>query len=1168
MPTAQPADVINSATPSRFGLWPAWIALVCSLALTVVAWRYTQQDLDRRMRAEFDAGVSQMRADIDAGIAGYMRTLRGAAALFAASDKVTREDWHGYVAGLRLETDYPAMQALIFARAVTGEELGALVREVRKSGIADYAVRPPGRRERHVVSVYAEPYVGLNVQALGRDIFQDPARREAMERARNADQPVITGKVRLLMDGHNPVPSFAMMLPVPSKSGGEVFGYVLSPFRMPVLMADLLKRSPRDVSLSIHDGIDPRPENLFYRSDTKERPSAAKFVHSETLVVGGRPWTLSYASMPELEVRGDMGRSTQVLAGGLLTSVLLFAIAWSLATTRDRAVRLARVMTGSLRESEARFRTLVEQAPDAIVVHDVDLGCFVDANAQAEKLFGCSREELLKAGPERFYPPEQFNGKTAAESVREMIDRALAGEQVSIERTVCNARGAIMRCEVRLARLPSADRRLIRGSFLDITERLLAEDVRRRAEQRDVIIFRTSPSAVSIARAADGRLVEANDALARLLGHSQDEMLGRTSLEVGFWPSTEACERWLEALQREGELHEHEVVLCDAGGAQHIILMSSSFIEFAGEPCIVSFFHDVTERKLTEQSLRIAAITFESQEGMMITDAQKVMLRVNHAFSEITGYGSEEAVGRTPRLLSSGRHEAAFYDAMWESVEKNGTWRGEIWNRRKDGEIYPEWLSVTAVKASDGTITHYVGTFSDITLRKAAEDEIRNLAFYDPLTQLPNRRLMLDRLRQALTSSARHGRHGALMLFDLDDFKTLNDTLGHDVGDQFLVEVGRRMESCIREGDTVARLGGDEFVVILEDLDAETLAAMQAESIAVKIQAALSRPYVLDLSLAGVERDTRSYHCTSSIGITLFRDQSVSVEELMKRADTAMYQAKAAGRNTMRFYDPAMQAVVAVRAEMNADMRNAVREGQFLLHYQPQVDGAGRVTGAEALVRWRHPRRGLVAPGEFIPLAEDNGLILPLGRWVLKAACNQLLEWAQRAEMAHLTVAVNVSSRQFRQRDFVEDVLSVIQETGANPHKLKLELTESLLLHDMEDIIAKMTALKAEGVSFSLDDFGTGYSSLSYLKRLPLGQLKIDQSFVRDVLTDSNDAAIARTIIALGQSLGMKVIAEGVETEGQREFLASEGCHAYQGYLFGRPGTAEALQESALQIIV
>ncbi|MDP2826670.1 MAG: EAL domain-containing protein [Sulfuritalea sp.] len=1020
---------------SRAGLWPAWIALACSLGLTLLAWRYTEQGIERQQRREFDAEVSQVRADLKARLTGYTQTLRAAAALFGASDEVTRKDWRDFVAALRLERDYPAIQALAFARSVSAAELPALVGEMRRSGVADFAVRPSGRRDRFVVNVFAEPYNGNNRKALGYDMWQDAERRETMQRARDAGEATITRKLTLKIDEEDhPVPAFIMYLPVTSKSGAEVYGYVLSPIRMSNLMADLLQPNPRAVSLSIHDGTDSRPESLFYRSAAADGAVPAKFVHSEALVVGGRPWTLSYASKPELEGQGTVTRSTQVLAGGLLTSMLLFAIAWSLATTRDRAVRLAHDMTRSLRESEDRFRVMVEQAPDAIAVYDVDLGRFVDANVQAEKLFGCSRAELLAGSVERFYAPGLFDGKTAAQNVQEMLARAMAGDQVVFDRTIRNAQGQLVRCELRLVRLPAVDHRLIRASFIDITE-----------------------------------------------------------------------------------------------------------------------------RKRAEADQRVAAITFESQEAVIVTDATTAILRVNRAFTEITGYSSEDAVGKTPRLLRSGRHDAAFFAAMWESIERDGTWCGEIWNRRKNGEIYPGWLSITAVKSNRGVITHYASTLADITLRKAAEDEIRQLAFYDALTGLPNRRLMLDRLRQALTSSARHGRHGALMLFDLDDFKTLNDTLGHDVGDQFLVEVASRLASSTREGDTVARLGGDEFVIILEDLDAEALAAMQAESVAVKIQAALNEAYLLDLSLAGGELNTRSYHCTSSIGITLFRDQSVSVDELLKRADTAMYQSKASGRNTLRFFDPEMQAAVSARALLDSDLRRALDEGQFVLHYQPQVDGEGRLTGAEALVRWQHPRRGLVHPAEFIRQAEDTRLIVPLGHWVLEVACGQLALWGAQADTAHLTVAVNVSSRQFHQTDFVEQVLAVLRQTGANPRRLKLEVTENLLLHDIDDIVTKMTALKAEGVSFSLDDFGTGYSSLSYLKRLPLDQLKIDQSFVRDVLSDGNDAAIARTIIALGQSLGLAVIAEGVETEAQFEFLARQGCHAYQGNLFGKPGAAEAL---------
>ena len=460
---------------------------------------------------------------------------------------------------------------------------------------------------------------------------------------------------------------------------------------------------------------------------------------------------------------------------------------------------------------------------------------------------------------------------------------------------------------------------------------------------------------------------------------------------------------------------------------------------------------------------------------------------------------------------------------------------------------------------ADGKPARLVGTNTDISERRAAAEKIEHLAFYDSLTDLPNRRLLGDRLERALTSSARHHRTGALMLLDMDNFKKLNDTMGHDIGDQFLVEVARRLRASIREGDTVARQGGDEFVVILEDLSEEALAPMQAEMIAVKILKAVSEPYVLDLSATGGAGATRRYHCTSSIGIALFQNSTLSVDELMRRADTAMYQAKAAGRNALRFFDPDMQAVVAAHAAMDDDLRTAVLYNHFALHYQAQVDGEGRLTGVEALLRWSHPQRGVVSPTEFIPMAESSGLILPLGNWVLQTACAQLAQWATQPAMAHLTLAVNVSARQLKMPNFVEEVLAVIAHHRANPQRLKLELTESLLVDDVDDVIIKMSDLKAQGVSFSLDDFGTGYSSLSYLKRLPLDQLKIDRSFVRDVLTDPNDATIARTVVALAQTFGLSVIAEGVETEAQRAFLAANGCTAYQGYLFGRPMPVEEL---------
>jgi diguanylate cyclase (GGDEF)-like protein/PAS domain S-box-containing protein len=561
---------------------------------------------------------------------------------------------------------------------------------------------------------------------------------------------------------------------------------------------------------------------------------------------------------------------------------------------------------------------------------------------------------------------------------------------------------------------------------------------------------------------------------------------------------------------------------------------------------------EAAERQKVESELSIAATSFESQESMIITDANGVILRVNKAFIDTTGYTAEEAVGQTPRLLKSGRHNADFYREMWETIHRTGKWRGEVWDRRKNGEVYPKLLSISAVKKKDGAITHYVGSHIDITERKVAEDEIKMLAFYDPLTHLPNRRLLLDRLKQALASSARSGRGGALLFIDLDNFKTLNDTLGHNIGDILLQEVAQRLESCVREGDTVARLGGDEFVVMLEDLsEKEIEAAAQTEAIGEKILASLIRPYQLA---------SHDYRCTSSIGATLFNDYHQSIDELLKQADIAMYQAKNSGRNALRFFDQLMQDTINARASLEGELHKALENHQFHLYYQIQVNDLHSPLGAETLIRWIHPERGLVSPAQFIPLAEETGMILPIGQWVLEAACAQIKEWQQDANTRNLVLAVNVSAKQFRQADFVTEVQSLIQRHAINPMLLKIELTEGMLLDNIDDTIQTMTALHEFGVQFSLDDFGTGYSSLQYLKQLPLDQLKIDQSFVRDIAVDNSDKAIVSTIIAMAKSLGLDVIAEGVETEVQRQFLLDTGCTHYQGYLFGKPVPIEQFE--------
>ncbi len=561
---------------------------------------------------------------------------------------------------------------------------------------------------------------------------------------------------------------------------------------------------------------------------------------------------------------------------------------------------------------------------------------------------------------------------------------------------------------------------------------------------------------------------------------------------------------------------------------------------------------DITEQRLAREALRIAAVTFETHEAILITDVNANIIRVNRAFADITGYQPEDVLGKNPRMLSAGREGPAFYAEMWRQLLESGIWSGEVWDRRKDGLVYPKWLTITAVKNEQGQTTEYVAIFNDITERKDAEEEIRNLAFYDALTLLPNRRLLLDRLHLALLLSARNRLYGAVLFIDMDRFKTLNDTLGHDYGDLMLVEVASRLHACVRDADTVARLGGDEFVILIEEVSANADEASQKIAlIAEKIRAELAVPYQL--------REHES-HSSPSIGVCLYRGNEDSVEVLLKRADLAMYQAKDSGRNAVRFFDPAMQRSVEAHAGLEADLRHALHNQELHLHYQIQVNNARRPLGAEALVRWVHPKRGMVSPAQFIPIAEESSLILDIGHWVLDTACRQLAVWGKHEQMRGLELAVNVSAQQFSKHDFVEVVAAVLRVHQVDPAHLKLELTEGVVLTDVAGVVTKMRALKALGIKLSLDDFGTGYSSLSYLKQLPLDQIKIDQSFIRDIATDQSDAVMVQAIIGMATSFHLNVIAEGVESEAQLDFLKQNGCLAYQGYLFGKPVPIEEFE--------
>nr|WP_305888658.1 EAL domain-containing protein [Methylomonas sp. SURF-2] len=563
------------------------------------------------------------------------------------------------------------------------------------------------------------------------------------------------------------------------------------------------------------------------------------------------------------------------------------------------------------------------------------------------------------------------------------------------------------------------------------------------------------------------------------------------------------------------------------------------------------------QRKQSEIELALAASVFEnSQEGIMITDADKTIRRVNLMFSVLTGYRAEECIGKTPEQIGCWPRQTALNLTIWDNTDTQQCWQGEVESRRKDGLHYPQWLSIIKVVNGEGCLTHYVVTFTDITERKLNEERIYKLAFYDPLTDLPNRRLLLEKMEAALTANQRKGGHGAVMFLDLDRFKILNDTQGHNLGDQLLIEAGKRLCRSVREVDTVARHGGDEFVVLLEELSADRqIAAVNAQKIGNKILAEMNQVYRLHQINADGGVSLVEHHSSASIGVAMFHGLDVNSEDLLKQADMAMYQAKQAGRNTLCLFDPQMQAGLNKRAALEADLRSGLEQNQFKLFYQIQVDRQRRAIGAEALLRWDHPLRGTVAPAEFIALAEESGLIVALGNFALREACAALANWARRPAMAGLSLAVNISAKQLSQQDFVRQMQSLLRQTGADPRRLKLEITEDVVLGNVENAIAVMRALNKLGVEFAMDDFGTGYSSLAYLQRLPLTQLKIDRSFIAELRNEGNNAAIIRTVLALGDSLNLQIIAEGVETEPQQAYLTDCGCRYFQGYLFGNPET-------------
>ncbi|MGZ5075880.1 MAG: sensor domain-containing protein [Methylobacter sp.] len=643
-----------------------------------------------------------------------------------------------------------------------------------------------------------------------------------------------------------------------------------------------------------------------------------------------------------------------------------------------------------------------------------------------------------------------------------------------------------------------------------------------------------------------GNILRVNQAYAEITGYSVDELVGMHISQLEVEEEAEQVKVHIEKIIKQGyDLFETRHLHKDGHAID--IEVSVAFLPEFQQLCV--FCRDITERKRIEMDLRIAAAAFESQEAMVITDVASIILRINKAFTETTGYTEQEAVGRKISILKSGRHSAAFYASMWKSLLTVGSWQGEIWDRRKNGEIYPKWLSITAVKGNGDTVTHYVGTHTDITERKAAEEQIKQLAFFDPLTQLPNRRLLQERLKHGINVERRDGKQLGLLMLDLDRFKAINDSLGHLAGDDLLQQVAERITARLRDVDMVARLGGDEFIVLLEDIAQPEDAARVAK----EIIGDLSQPFCL------IHSD--NVQIGVSIGISLYPQHGDTPELLMDHADAALYQAKDAGRGCFAYFSEDLTLAARERIALETRLRYAIEHQELCLFFQPQVDiSSGCIVGAEALVRWQDPAEGLILPGRFIPIAEETGLIAEVGSWVLRETCRQGRQWLD-AGLPPLTLAVNVSSHQFRRSDICALVATVLDETGFPPDQLELEITETGLMENQDNAAEILNSLRGQGIRLAIDDFGTGYSSLAYLKHFPLDVLKIDKRFIDDIPFHQDDMEIAATIIAMGHILGFKVLAEGVETEEQLAFLQEKGCDRYQGYIKSRPIPAEAFAD-------
>ncbi|MGV0316013.1 EAL domain-containing protein [Pseudomonas putida] len=802
----------------------------------------------------------------------------------------------------------------------------------------------------------------------------------------------------------------------------------------------------------------------------------------------------------------------------------------------------------ALRLSEQKFASVFQQCPDILLIARHSDGCLLEVNEAFEEQIGLTQSQVI--------------GRTAT-------DLNLWGVEGSGLRVLEHLhQGGIRNLEMSFRRsngqlftgLTSAETFELDGTpalvvaVRDISQLKETQQQLQTSEEKFAKAFHASPDGLLLSRQSDGLLLEVNEGFCRLTGYDLNPTIDQTSLDLGIWVDLNERKRLVEQLNRDGFVRDFTCHIRRSDGQIRLCELSARPLPITGVDCMLTIARDITERHLMQEKLQLAATVFENTaEGVLITDIDQHISAVNRAFSEITGYSEIEALGQTPRLLASGQHDSAFYAAMWHQLTDEGHWQGEIYNKRKNGELYPSWLTISAVRNSERETTHFVAVFADISSIKHAQAKLDYQAHHDPLTGLPNRALFENRLQAVLTCAQVSNRQGAVLFLDLDRFKHINDSLGHPVGDLLLKGIAQRLKEQVRDVDTVARLGGDEFIILLPGLHKPS----DASTIANKLLACFAAPF---------QAGEHEFFTSASIGISLYPQDGTDVATLIRNADAAMYRSKAKGRNRVEAYTRDLTAQASERIALEHELRRAVERNEMSLCFQPKLSlKTQKLVGAEALIRWSHPTFGEVPPEHFIHLAEENGTILQLGDWVLEQACRQMQAWKQHYQPFG-PLSINLAGAQLRHPHLARRIEQLLKHYQLKAGDLQLEITENFIMSQAEEALAVLYQLKKLGVQLAIDDFGTGYSSLSYLKRLPLDILKIDKSFIRGLPDDPHDAAIARAIIALGRSMQLTIIAEGVENQAQQRFLAAEGCEQIQGYIVSLPLPPDEFAAAFLRI--